>query len=71
MALYSASAEERDTVCCFLVFHEMGDLPKKTSQPVRDRRDIGQAAQSESHQPCKVRSESARNNIPCPEAPFK
>uniref|UniRef100_A0A803PYV5 Uncharacterized protein n=1 Tax=Cannabis sativa TaxID=3483 RepID=A0A803PYV5_CANSA len=30
MALYSASTEERETVCCFLDFQDMRDLPKKT-----------------------------------------
>ena len=28
MALYSDSAEERETVCCFLVFHETGESPR-------------------------------------------
>ncbi|XP_074290248.1 momilactone A synthase-like [Silene latifolia] len=30
MARYSASAEDKDTVFCFLVFQEIGELPKKT-----------------------------------------
>ena len=29
IALYSASAEERDTVVCFLVLQETGDPPKE------------------------------------------
>ena len=28
MDLYSASTEERYTVCCFLIFQEIGELPK-------------------------------------------
>lgn len=26
---YSASAEERETICWFLVFHEIGEFPNK------------------------------------------
>lgn len=51
MDLYSASGDDRDIVCCFLVFHDIGEAPKDTNQPVRDRRVKGQPAQSESHQP--------------------
>jgi len=29
MALYSASAEDRDTVVCFLVLQDIGDPPKE------------------------------------------
>lgn len=35
--LYSASAEKRDTVDCFLVFQEMRAGPRNTQKPVRDR----------------------------------
>ena len=71
MERYSASAEERETVCCFLVFQEIGDFPRKTNLPVSDRRVKGQLAQSESHHPYKVKSLSLRNKIPCPGFPFK
>jgi len=30
MDLYSASAEDRDSICCFLVFQEIGEEPKRT-----------------------------------------
>ena len=46
---YSASAEDRDTICCFLVFQEIGETPRETNQPVRERRVNGQPAQLESH----------------------
>jgi hypothetical protein len=34
MARYSASIEERETVVCFFVFHEMGLEPSKIQKPV-------------------------------------
>jgi len=46
---YSTSTKEWDMVCCFLVFHEMGELPR-INQPVRDFMVKGQSAQSDSHQ---------------------
>lgn len=42
--LYSASTDDLDTVCCFLVFQDIGELPKRTNHPVRDRRVKGQPA---------------------------
>ena len=36
MALYSASAEERDTVCCLLHFQEINERPNVTQNPVMD-----------------------------------
>lgn len=48
MARYSASEEDRDTVLCFLDFHEIGELPKRTTYPVIECRVSGQEAQSES-----------------------
>ena len=33
IALYSASANEQDTVVCFFVFQETGDPPKVTTNP--------------------------------------
>jgi hypothetical protein len=50
MDIYSASAEEQDTVCCFLVFQEIGELPRSTNQSVMEHLVKGQLAQSESHQ---------------------
>jgi hypothetical protein len=51
MDLYFASADERDTVCCFFVFQEIGELPSNTNHPVTERLVNGQPAQSESHHP--------------------
>lgn len=62
--LYSASEEERETVCCFLVFQDIGELPRNTSQPVRDRRVNRQLAQSESHQAERDKSQCERSRIP-------
>ena len=37
IALYSASAEERDTTDCFFVRQEMGAPPNEMKYPVQDR----------------------------------
>ncbi|KAJ0924720.1 hypothetical protein HanRHA438_Chr04g0151641 [Helianthus annuus] len=37
MALYSASAEERETRDCFFDFQEIGAPPKRRRYPVLDR----------------------------------
>ncbi|KAL4557732.1 hypothetical protein LXL04_035920 [Taraxacum kok-saghyz] len=46
--LYSASAEDKETVCCFLDFHAIGLPPNKMKYPLTDLLVKGQAAQSES-----------------------
>ena len=48
MALYSASKELLEMVCCFFDFHAMSELPKKTENPVMDFLVVGHVAQSES-----------------------
>ena len=45
---YSASAEDFETVVCFLHFHETRDSPTNMHQPVVDRQESGQPAQSTS-----------------------
>lgn len=60
----SASVEERETICCFLFFHETGEVPKKTIQPHKEQRERGQTAQSESHQSYRERSLSAHKRMP-------
>ena len=35
-AIYSTSAEDLDTVCCFLDFHEISECPRNTQNPVVD-----------------------------------
>jgi len=48
MARYSASAEDFETVFCFLVFQETKDEPRKMQYPVRDLADNLQDPQSAS-----------------------
>ena len=61
---YSTSAEERETVVCFLVFHEIGELPNITKYAVKDRLVRGQLAQSASQYPDSRRSQLAHRKIP-------
>lgn len=62
---------ERETVCCFLVFQEIGEPPRNTNQPVRERHVNGQLAQSESHQAERDKSHCERSRIPWPEEPLR
>lgn len=48
MDLYSASAEDLDTVCCFFDFQDKREFPRSTQKPEIDQRVFLQAAQSES-----------------------
>jgi len=45
---YSASAEDKDTVTCFLDFQDIKVLPKKMTNPLTDLRVWEHAAQSAS-----------------------
>jgi hypothetical protein len=54
---YSASAEERETVCCFLDFQEIRASPRKTQNPVIECRESEQAAQSLSQKALSLRYE--------------
>lgn len=47
IAQYLASAEEWETVVCFLLFQETGFLPRKIRQPVVKRYVVEQLAQFE------------------------
>lgn len=38
---YSASAEDLETMTCFLVFQEIDDFPRNTRQPVKEQRVRG------------------------------
>ena len=49
--LYSALVEDRETVCYFFVFQEIGESANCTSHPVADCLVKGKLAQSESHHP--------------------
>lgn len=44
--LYSASVDERATICCFFAHQETGLEPKNTQYPVIERRSMGSPAQS-------------------------
>ena len=59
MALYSASAEDRETVACFLDFQEIRESPRKMQNPVTDLRESGQPAQSASQNPLRCSAEVA------------
>ena len=37
-ARYSASAVDRETVCCFFDFHDTRYLPRKTQETITERR---------------------------------
>ena len=64
MALYFDSAEDRETVCCFLDFHEIKDSPRKTQNPVTDLLVSGQEAQSASVKAFRCRSDLLEKNKP-------
>jgi hypothetical protein len=57
MERYSASADERETVCCFFDFHEMREAPRKTQKPVVERRVSKHPAQSLSQKALSLKSE--------------
>ena len=71
MDRYSALAKERDIVCYFLVFHEIGEDPSRTNHPVRDLWVKGHPTQSESHQSDSCKSQSLHNKTPYPGFPFR
>ena len=48
MDLYSASADDLETVCCFLDFLEIRESPRKTQKLVNDLLVSGHEAQSAS-----------------------
>lgn len=52
MDLYSASAEDKETVACFFDFHEIGLPPRVTKYPLIDLLEEGHCAQSESQKAC-------------------
>jgi len=64
MALYSASAEERETIPCFLVFQATGDPPRVTRHPVGERLVMGHAPQSESQNAYTCKFELCCNKMP-------
>ena len=70
MALYSASAEDRDTVFCFFDFQEISESPIKTQNPVVDRLVSGHVTQLESTKAFNCIEKATKKKIPCPSVPF-
>ena len=66
IARYSASADDFDTVVCFLDFQEIRDSPKKTQSPVMERRESWHVPQSASEKALSCRSEVAGYRSPNP-----
>jgi hypothetical protein len=64
MDLYSAFAEERAIVVCFLDFQDIKESPKKTQKPKTDLRVFGQPVQSESKKAFKSLVEEVGKNGP-------
>ncbi|KAJ0947448.1 hypothetical protein HanRHA438_Chr01g0015321 [Helianthus annuus] len=69
--LYSASAEDLDTVAYFLLFQDTNELPRNTQNPVTDFLDTKHLAQSESAKTVKLKDLLLRNINPFPGADFK
>lgn len=62
--LYSASAEESETVCYFLDFHDIKLSPSMTIKPLTDFLEFGQAAQSASQNASKANEGLELKNRP-------
>ena len=60
----SALADDREIVCCFFDFHDTSDFPRKTQNPVNERRISGHDPQSASANAFKDRSSVLDRNIP-------
>ena len=70
IALYSASAEDLETVCCFFDFQDIKESPRNTQYPVIDLLVSGQPAQSESEKDFKCKLLEEEKNSPCPGDPL-
>ena len=64
MALYSTSAEDLETMNCFLDFHEIRESPKKIQYPVVDLLVSIQDAQFASVYAFKCKSDLDDKRIP-------
>jgi hypothetical protein len=71
MALYSASAEERETMDYFLERQERRESPKKMQKPMTDLRVSEQPAQSESQNPLSCKELIEEKNSPCLGVPLR
>ena len=66
MEPYSASALERETMICFLVFQEIRECPRKMKYHVADRLVSRYLAQSTSHNAFNCNELVEKRKIPCP-----
>ena len=64
MVLYSASAEDLETMDCLLDFHEIRESPKKIQYPVVDHLVSIQDAQSTSMYAFRCKSDLDDKRIP-------
>ena len=71
MDLYFDSAEDRDTVCCFLDFHETKESSRKTQNPVTDLLVSRKKAQSASAKSFKCKFDLLEKKRPCPGVPLR
>ena len=68
MERYSASADDLETVTCFLFFHDISDLLKKIQYPVTGRLVKGHRVQFASQYAVKCSGPFKENNNPRLEA---
>lgn len=66
IARYSASAEEREMVDCFLDFQETKASPRKIQKPVVDFQESGQAVQSASEKAFNCKDDDDEKRRPWP-----
>ena len=66
MALYSASAEDLDTIACFFDFQEINESPRKMQYPVIDLLVSRHDAQSASLNPLTSSSDFAKKKTHFP-----
>jgi len=71
IALYSASAEDLDTVVCFLLLHDISAFSKNTQYPVTDHRVVISPSQSVSQNSASYNFPLDGKYNPRPGAPFK
>ena len=71
MALYSASADDLETVDCFFYFHETRESPMNIQYLVTDLLVYGHEAQSKSVKPFTCNFELAEKKMPLPGSFFK
>ena len=70
-AIYSASADDLETVCCFFDRHEIGLSPKKVQKPLIDMQMIEQLAKSKSLNALICNELEEDNEISFPGVPLR